>query len=486
MGSWKIVGIVVTVVLGLGSSTARAQATQFLVAGHDGALPSAADVAAAGGTWVGEIPSIGVAIVRSDAPGFLAAVKKRRSVALASHDVELTIPDAAASGGEELSSSLEESTLSSVVSTPDPFAVLEWDDVVLGTKAAHDRLITGDKVTIAVVDSGIDKTHPDLVHAVIPEGKSFVPGDANPFPTTGAPTTQGHGTAVSGIIAAACNNGVGVCGVAPGAKLLSVRVSDGNSTPMSTLLQGYDWASTEGVSRHHVRIISSSHAYFCFDTDAACQVRLIDAMGIGNRMVAAVYRRGVVLIVAAGNGDASGIAYDVSAQGDSFKLWPGGNKALTVGSTGPCCAGCDGDPMNDHDYDDPAIYSNFGFSELESSFMVMPGGQRNACPKPAQCKVTTFGTAGLIRNCGQFDMVWTTSLFSTLAGVTQNRYFAFSGTSAAVPQAAGLAALVLSRFPELEPGQLKDMMLRDLTVDLGPAGYDPLYGHGRGSAALIP
>ena len=138
--------------------------------------------------------------------------------------------------------------------------------------------------------------------------------------------------------------------------------------------------------------------------------------------------------------------------------------------------------MNDVDYDTPAIYSNYGFSE-ESSFLVMPGGQRTGCTRPASCTVVLpFGP--VTRPCAQFDMVWTTSLQA--ANAVQGRYFGFSGTSAAVPEAAGLAALALSRFPHFKPGQLTDMMLYDLTVDLGALGYDPLFGHGRGSAALIP
>jgi len=488
MANRRILFLLIIGVLGTGSQAARAEEGHFVVAGHDEALPSAADIAAAGGIWVDQIESIGVAFVRSDAPDFLAKIKKRHSVALAAPDIELWIGDMAsdvdasglASGTEDPSPSLEASSLTSAVTSIDPFSVLEWDDRVLGVRDAHDRGITGEGVTVAVVDSGIDKTHPDLVNAVIPYGISFV-SDPNPFPTLGLPTTQGHGTAVSGIIAAACNNGIGVCGVAPGAKLLSVRVSDGTSTSIWRVLQAYDWASTEGVAQYGVKIINSSHAYSCHDTDPACK-NLIDAIAIGNRMVAQVYRRGVVLFVAAGNGGAAGIAIDVSAEGDSFKLWPAGKKAATVGSTGPCCSACDGNPLNDVDYDTPAIYSNYGFSD-ESSFLVMPGGQRAACPRPTSCTVVMpFGP--LTRPCGQFDMVWTTSLQATAA--VQGRYFAFSGTSAAVPEAVGLAALALSRFPHLKAGQLTDMMLYDLTVDLGALGYDPLFGHGRGSAALIP
>ncbi|HZY32040.1 MAG TPA: S8 family serine peptidase [Candidatus Methylomirabilis sp.] len=56
-------------------------------------------------------------------------------------------------------------------------------------------------------------------------------------------------------------------------------------------------------------------------------------------------------------------------------------------------------------------------------------------------------------------------------------FSSFAGTSASTPHAAGVAALLLSRFPRMTPGQLR-RALGDATLDLGPLGADNTYGHG--------
>ena len=369
----------------------------------------------------------------------------------------------------------EEHTAPSATSG-DPLSFLEWDNMIMGVDGAHRRGITGKGVTIAVVDTGIDKTHPDLIGSVIPNGISFVPDDPNPFPTTGGLVTVGHGTGVSGIIAAACDNGIGVCGVAPNAKLLSVRISDG-PFPISRMLEAYEWASTEGVSLYEVKIINSSNFVVCLDTDSTCHDELIHILKIANRMIAKVYSRGVVLFAAAGNDGVN------VAENPDYKIWPAGNKAETIGATGPCCAGCDGDPLNDRDYDLLVPHSNRGFSK---NYFVMPGGRQLAdCSYPTLMCTVVAPSLTLTRNCQAFDMVWTTSLQSSQPQALFGRYIPFSYTSAATPQASGLAALWLSRFPDLKVGELLDFM-HGSTVDLGDPGYDLLFGFGRGDAALIP
>jgi subtilisin family serine protease len=80
--------------------------------------------------------------------------------------------------------------------------------------AALHRAGTGRGVTVAVIDSGVDATHPDL-DGQVKLRRNFV--DAYP---DGA---EAHGTAVAGIIAAREGNGLGIAGVAPGAKLLALR-----------------------------------------------------------------------------------------------------------------------------------------------------------------------------------------------------------------------------------------------------------------------
>lgn len=76
------------------------------------------------------------------------------------------------------------------------------------------RAATGRKATVAVIDSGVDATHPDLAGQVT-VNQNFVSG----LPLV----AENHGTAVAGIIAARAGNGLGIRGVAPDARLLALR-----------------------------------------------------------------------------------------------------------------------------------------------------------------------------------------------------------------------------------------------------------------------
>lgn len=76
------------------------------------------------------------------------------------------------------------------------------------------RIATGRGVRIAVVDSGIETTHPDLSGQVL-VNRNFVSG--RPL------AAEQHGTGVAGIIAAKADNGIGIAGVAPGARLMGLR-----------------------------------------------------------------------------------------------------------------------------------------------------------------------------------------------------------------------------------------------------------------------
>lgn len=76
------------------------------------------------------------------------------------------------------------------------------------------QIATGRGIKIAVIDSGIDAAHPDLAGQLLVR-RNFVAGE----PEAG----ERHGTGVAGIIAAKANNGVGIAGVAPGARLLALR-----------------------------------------------------------------------------------------------------------------------------------------------------------------------------------------------------------------------------------------------------------------------
>jgi len=115
-----------------------------------------------------------------------------------------------------------------------------WDnngDLIVdpGTKAS-----TGAGACVAVLDTGIDTDHPDLVGKVI-GGRSFVSY------TTDYDDDDGHGTHVAGVIAA-LDNDIGVIGVAPDATLLAVKVLDNNGTGYpEDIADGLRWVADQGV-----------------------------------------------------------------------------------------------------------------------------------------------------------------------------------------------------------------------------------------------
>lgn len=99
----------------------------------------------------------------------------------------------------------------------------------------------GGGITIAILDTGVDASHPDLAANLVPGRNIF---DNN----TDTSDVQGHGTSVAGAAAAVGNNGAGSAGVAWGAKIMPVRISglDGWAY-FSTIAQGLTWAADNGA-----------------------------------------------------------------------------------------------------------------------------------------------------------------------------------------------------------------------------------------------
>jgi subtilisin family serine protease len=111
------------------------------------------------------------------------------------------------------------------------------------------RASTGRAVAVAVVDSGVDVRHPDLEHQV-ERSENFV--------DRGDPPPEAHGTAVAGIIAARPGNGLGIAGLAPGARLMALRAcweSGGSGARCSsfTLAKALNYAIL-----HDARVINLS------------------------------------------------------------------------------------------------------------------------------------------------------------------------------------------------------------------------------------
>jgi subtilisin family serine protease len=135
---------------------------------------------------------------------------------------------------------------------------------------AH-RIVRGEKTLIAVIDSGIDTSHPELANVV-----------AGSFDALGPSEPHSHGTAVAGAIAAHSR----LMGVAPGAHVLAVRAfgpaSQGAEGTTFNILKGLDWAASNGA-----RIFNMS---FAGPADPSL-----------SRALAAAKKKGIVLIAASGN-----------------------------------------------------------------------------------------------------------------------------------------------------------------------------------------
>jgi subtilisin family serine protease len=164
----------------------------------------------------------------------------------------------------------------------DPLRSQQWGLDTIGADAAHSTS-TGSGAVVAVIDTGVLASHEDLAGRLLP-GHDFVENDNTPQ------DENGHGTHVTGIVAADAGNGKGIEGVAPGAMILPVRVldKDGQGTT-DNVAKGIDYAVA-----HHADVINLS-----LGGDAVTSV--LGADDVYTKAVQNALDHGVVVIAAAGN-----------------------------------------------------------------------------------------------------------------------------------------------------------------------------------------
>jgi serine protease len=165
----------------------------------------------------------------------------------------------------------------------DPLRGAQWalDAIHLDATPAS---ATGSGALVAVIDSGVDAAHPDLAGRVVP-GPDVIDNDGDPSDPTG------HGTHIAGVIAAASGNGIGGAGIAPAARILSIRVLDlQNNGTAANVAAGINAAVDAGADIINLSLNWSQATQALAPVTAAMQ-RAADS--------------GVLLVVAAGN-DAQG------------------------------------------------------------------------------------------------------------------------------------------------------------------------------------
>jgi len=361
------------------------------------------------------------------------------------------------------------------VLTDDPFLVSSgawgqsfgdlWGLHHTGAPAAWD-LARGEGVVVAVVDTGVDTAHPDLAanlwvnpgedldgdgraeeherNGVDDDANGFVddlhgfdfansvdanedgdfddPGDvsdADPF------DDAGHGTHVAGTAAAVGDNGIGVVGVAPRARIMGLKgFLPGASATIETLARAMVYAVDNGA-----RVINNS-----WSCSTHCPRN-----PVAEEAAAYATSLGAVVVTSAGNRSDDVVFFSPENTRDT----------IVVGAT------------NEHDQ--PTFFTNTG---LLVDVVAPGGGDPRGSARIAQRAILSLRSSGALPGATGDGFF-----------VVGEHYLRWSGTSMSAPHVAGAAALVLSARPELTPDEVRAVIRRGAR-DLGRPGHDARHGAG--------
>jgi subtilisin family serine protease len=406
---------------------------------------------AAGGTVVTSYDRIGVIVVHSANPDFAKVMRTVRGVqsAGATRTAPLTAAGTTDEGAARfLTKEQAAKAADASAATPgsEPLEADQWDLRAIGADKAAQINPGSSRVTVAVIDTGVDDTHPDLApNFSAAQSANCVGGVADTSAGAWRPYTAEdyHGTHVAGEIAAA-RNGIGVAGVAPGVKVAGIKVSDpdnGLFYPESVVC-AFVFAADHGVEITNNSYYVDPWLYNCMDDPD--QKAIVDAV---NRAQLYAQRKGTLNLASAGNSNHdldSDAIVDDSSPDDSTPVTrtidphecfdvptqlPG---VVTVSATGV---------QNLKSY-----YSSYGKGVVD---IAAPGGDR------------------------RYQLPDTPSKDGRILSTMPNNQYAFlQGTSMASPHAAGVAALLKSRHPYATPAQLQALLKAQADNPGCPATYD--------------
>jgi len=453
-------------VLGVFTRLSPAQTTmdpkRFVVVFEDEVIPpdAARLIETAGGRLIETLPEVGIGMAVSDDPYFMSSLANSALVRVVGEEpIRVLSSEAGLVAESNLCAPLPE--CAPVPGVDNLYFSNQWHirrvraDLAWAITTGIPK--TGPKIVVAVIDNGVARNHPDLSPNVVFTGcfwsRSPEPG-CSTYPN--APTVAAsHGTFVAGIIAAAFGHGRTV-GVGPNLGLASYNVFEPDS---SLAHDGSIWAAmldatVNPLVKARVINLSLGELIDCPRHDEGSKVGFDAAMWTAwNRVVQMVTRKGVTIVASAGNtgrnlnGCAAHIPSDLPL-------------VIGVGATGirpnpefPQLGA----------FDVRASYSDFGAPVS----LVAPGG--DCGPRATGCQngymvvstaARTNSTCGMTESC---QPIWITG----------------SGTSFAAPHVAGVAGLILSQNPSLNPRQVAVILKRTAQ----PLGDRQQFGHGMVDAA---
>ncbi|MBU0646806.1 S8 family serine peptidase [Patescibacteria group bacterium] len=292
---------------------------------------------------------------------------------------------------------------------------------------AWDQIRESPKVVIAVIDSGVQIDHPDLVSNIwinsketpnngIDEdnngyiddinGWDFVNNVADPSPKFKSGFTEAgihHGTVVAGIIAGSGNNATGISGVAWDAKIMSLKVLDDKGEGITNgVIKAIDYAVANGADIINLSFVGLSYS------------------GGLNEVIKRAYTAGLIIVAAAGNEEGNGH----NGLLDASPMYPVCNDGFNGENMVVGVAALDA-------IDQKATFSSHGFKCVD---IAAPG-------------VSIYST-----------IVYSPSNY--LNGQSLNSYYGgyWAGTSVAVPMVSGALALIMSANPSLSREQILEIL----------------------------
>ena len=408
-------------------------------------------VPGAGGAALASYPEIGTFFAQSATPSFapdLAAALRQAGISIHSigptrvapvlyyERVELPTdkkdeaPQSGAAGG--LTSMREESASAAPAGANEE--VFNWGAVAMHAREAEAVNVKRAPVTVAVVDSGVEDTHPDLEGRV--DTSRSVKCSVNGVATQdfyGWRDEFYHGTHVAGIIAAN-HNDIGIDGIAPEASIVAIEATNDNRLIYPEYVTcAFMWAASHGVD-----VVNNSYSMDPWVYWSPTDPEQAAGLEAATRSIKYAQGKGLAVIAAAGN---EGVDIDnptIDNGSPTDVPTPTKNRAVNGGIRVPSML------------DGVAQVSAVG-----QAYNVKPGLSLGRAEFSNYGDTIDFAAPG--------DQIYSTvPLLFYLSG-----YAVADGTSMATPHVSGIAALIKSVHPELSGAQVIDLMKKQAAANYG-------------------
>lgn len=417
-----------------------------------------------------EIKDLGLIFVQTPNPSFAERARKINGVEAVAVDVV---------ANWRLPNKLEKISKTQIASATkgrkpvvnnNPYSFLQWGIQSVNADKAWKKGYAGKGAKVAVLDGGFLLNDSEIAPNIILT-HSFIEGETAAY-NAPAGFSASHGTHVAGTIAAA-NDGEGVIGIAPEAKLILVKVlSDATGAgPISGVINGIYYAAVNNADVINMSLGSelprrnyiddngtpddpSDDMLVKYDRDVK---QLITAM---NRATLFANLKGATVIAAAGN---DGYNYDVEK---NFITYPANCLGvMSIASNGPLGWGFNQDTT----LYVPSIFTNSGKNFVSYG---APGGNYGW---PISGAVATVN--GITNYEYAFNWIFN---IGGIDGDTNELYYVWEvGTSMAAPHASGVAALLYGKYGRYCSPLLVDHIFKTSAMDLGAKGTDRFFGRGQ-------